>query len=478
MATAMPGYMPADLTSRTPGFQLPSFFTPDAVFDENYNLFDSSFADANARLESSRDMTELDQSSSFQQRPLPTDALMRSMQDDTFSPFFDLPTNKLLSSPFLGVSDLDGEGQSSSQPSVTNALDQSSSTSSSMWNGFGREKSSRICLGHPLREASFEPSPPLSLDSPSSFAPTCLHQQSIRSPLHHLVVDTKCAPARTQNGQITPPNDSAPNSAEVRDKMDVTVNHPTPRQTPPPESPAQRPTASQKPAPPVKRPRGRPANPRNGTTEANAPKRQKKTAAAKTAKAQDVPAVVVAEEEDPKRSKFLERNRVAASKCRQKKKEWTSNLETRARTLQNERNQLSLMTSSLKEEVLWLKGELLKHSTCNCERIRQYLNREADHLAPPPPPYPQRTSRQSSANVLDGGFDDNLFDDGRSRRSSLVSSRLLSPITTTFESRSRPSTISASSPSSSDRRFSISSSGNMITEEDREGEMVDTEMAL
>lgn len=52
MTAAAPGYLPADLT-RTPGFQLPSFFTPDAVFDEGYNLFESSFADANARSDTS-----------------------------------------------------------------------------------------------------------------------------------------------------------------------------------------------------------------------------------------------------------------------------------------------------------------------------------------------------------------------------------------------------------------------------------------
>ena len=140
----------------------------------------------------------------------------------------------------------------------------------------------------------------------------------------------------------------------------------------------------------TKRPRGRPANPRSSTKHPNSHKRQRRaggTTAAAAAQAQVVEQEQQARaEEDQKRNKFLERNRVAASKCRQKKKEWTSNLESRARTLQNERNQLSLMASSLKEEVLWLKGELLKHSTCDCERIRHYLNREANHLAPGPIP--------------------------------------------------------------------------------------------
>ena len=82
--------------------------------------------------------------------------------------------------------------------------------------------------------------------------------------------------------------------------------------------------------------------------------------------------------EDAKRSKFLERNRVAASKCRQKKKEWTQNLENRARELQKNNNQLRAVVESCQEEVLFLKGELLKHSQCDCESIQTFLKSGAD----------------------------------------------------------------------------------------------------
>ncbi|MCJ1433180.1 hypothetical protein MMC27_002539 [Xylographa pallens] len=84
--------------------------------------------------------------------------------------------------------------------------------------------------------------------------------------------------------------------------------------------------------------------------------------------------------EEEKRSKFLERNRVAASKCRQKKKEWTNNLEAKARELQNSKNQMAMMVTSLKEEVMWLKGEMLKHTGCGCVRIREYLTKQADSI--------------------------------------------------------------------------------------------------
>ena len=85
--------------------------------------------------------------------------------------------------------------------------------------------------------------------------------------------------------------------------------------------------------------------------------------------------------EDEKRNKFLERNRVAASKCRQKKKEWTSNLESRARELQASKNELAMMVCSYKDEIMFLKGEMLKHTTCGCDRIRNYLTQEADNIA-------------------------------------------------------------------------------------------------
>ena len=90
-------------------------------------------------------------------------------------------------------------------------------------------------------------------------------------------------------------------------------------------------------------------------------------------------------EGEVKREKFLERNRIAASKCRQKKKEWTSNLETRARELTAERAHLTAYVASLKEELLYLKGECLKHTDCNCTRIREYLAHTVAMMSPSSP---------------------------------------------------------------------------------------------
>ncbi|KAF8425107.1 hypothetical protein EV426DRAFT_532116 [Tirmania nivea] len=83
---------------------------------------------------------------------------------------------------------------------------------------------------------------------------------------------------------------------------------------------------------------------------------------------------------EAKRRRFLERNRVAASKCRQKKKEWMQNLEETARTAQNNSRYLQAAVVQLKDELLHLKQELLKHHGCDCTQIRTYLMQEAEKV--------------------------------------------------------------------------------------------------
>ncbi|KAL9113040.1 MAG: hypothetical protein Q9227_002652 [Pyrenula ochraceoflavens] len=89
------------------------------------------------------------------------------------------------------------------------------------------------------------------------------------------------------------------------------------------------------------------------------------------------------ESADEKRSKFLERNRVAASKCRQKKKEWTENLEAKHREQQSIRRMLVEQRDSAKQEVLMLKDMLLTHSDCHHPALESWLSNSATHLAEP-----------------------------------------------------------------------------------------------
>ncbi|KAI9271120.1 hypothetical protein EDC94DRAFT_597250 [Helicostylum pulchrum] len=68
----------------------------------------------------------------------------------------------------------------------------------------------------------------------------------------------------------------------------------------------------------------------------------------------------------------LKRNRLAASKCRQKKKEWIDGLICKANRMSSENQRLCLLNIQLKEEVLYLKTQLLmyKEYTSHVHTIR------------------------------------------------------------------------------------------------------------
>ncbi|KAJ1862883.1 hypothetical protein LPJ78_004413 [Coemansia sp. RSA 989] len=80
--------------------------------------------------------------------------------------------------------------------------------------------------------------------------------------------------------------------------------------------------------------------------------------------------------EQQRRQRFLERNRIAASKCRQKKKLWVQELERRAEDVTMQNRTLHIAVAQLKEEVMVLKNQLLAHRNCNCSAIHQYLQAE------------------------------------------------------------------------------------------------------
>jgi len=94
--------------------------------------------------------------------------------------------------------------------------------------------------------------------------------------------------------------------------------------------------------------------------------------------------------ERAKRAKFLERNRLAASKCRQKKKEHTQKLEYRYKEQSEKKEQLQGEIASLRSEILSLKNEVLKHANCEDEPIKlhlaQMVKRITDIDGPAPAP--------------------------------------------------------------------------------------------
>lgn len=70
------------------------------------------------------------------------------------------------------------------------------------------------------------------------------------------------------------------------------------------------------------------------------------------------------EDPDEKRRKFLERNRAAASRCRQKRKVWVQSLEKKAEDLSSVNGQLQNEVTLLRSEVAQLKQLLLAHKDC------------------------------------------------------------------------------------------------------------------
>ncbi|OCK79100.1 hypothetical protein K432DRAFT_258023, partial [Lepidopterella palustris CBS 459.81] len=76
----------------------------------------------------------------------------------------------------------------------------------------------------------------------------------------------------------------------------------------------------------------------------------------------------------------LEKNRLAAHKCRQKKKQWVQDLEAQGRELTAMHAHLKEHVATLREQVLMLKNELFVHANCGCWEIDRYLERVAGEM--------------------------------------------------------------------------------------------------
>ncbi|KAI8367545.1 uncharacterized protein BYT42DRAFT_129901 [Radiomyces spectabilis] len=67
------------------------------------------------------------------------------------------------------------------------------------------------------------------------------------------------------------------------------------------------------------------------------------------------------EEEQKRRKDALARNRIAASKCRQRNKEWQAELVKRVETAQQRNNELRQLVNVLRNELYSLRYQLLAH---------------------------------------------------------------------------------------------------------------------
>ncbi|OAQ60870.2 basic-leucine zipper (bZIP) transcription factor [Pochonia chlamydosporia 170] len=77
------------------------------------------------------------------------------------------------------------------------------------------------------------------------------------------------------------------------------------------------------------------------------------------------------------RQRSLERNRVAASKCRKRKKQWTKNLEQKQSCLESIHLQLQAECMNLRKESSQLKNYLISHASCQDANIDGWINSEA-----------------------------------------------------------------------------------------------------
>lgn len=81
---------------------------------------------------------------------------------------------------------------------------------------------------------------------------------------------------------------------------------------------------------------------------------------------------------DKRRRRKLERNRAAASKCRQRKKEWQDGLERKKIELESRYKSLHSEVKELMEEVAQLKNFVMAHAACNDANIDDWIRNEAD----------------------------------------------------------------------------------------------------
>jgi ATF/CREB family transcription factor len=80
--------------------------------------------------------------------------------------------------------------------------------------------------------------------------------------------------------------------------------------------------------------------------------------------------------DEEKRKNFLERNRIAALKCRQRKKQWLANLQSKCDLYSQENDALTHTVNQLREQVFTLKQLLISHKDCPVT-IQQNLNPQA-----------------------------------------------------------------------------------------------------
>ena len=81
-----------------------------------------------------------------------------------------------------------------------------------------------------------------------------------------------------------------------------------------------------------------------------------------------------------KRKQSLERNRLAAYRCRERKKNEQQRMIDQADFLSVQNESLNIMVNDLRNEVIALRELLLAHDSCNCEGVQSFIQRTSSTI--------------------------------------------------------------------------------------------------
>ncbi|KAH2447130.1 hypothetical protein KXW63_008217, partial [Aspergillus fumigatus] len=123
--------------------------------------------------------------------------------------------------------------------------------------------------------------------------------------------------------------------------------------------------------------------------------------------------------DDPRRERYLERNRRAASKCRRQKKERNQQLENLYRKLSAKHERLLSERDRMRSELLSLKDELLSHAQCEDLPLKLYIAQMVEEAgAAVAPTRPMSTYSVYSENQAQSFMFDH--DDALQQQSSII----------------------------------------------------------
>ncbi|THY17324.1 hypothetical protein D6D01_07521 [Aureobasidium pullulans] len=100
--------------------------------------------------------------------------------------------------------------------------------------------------------------------------------------------------------------------------------------------------------------------------------------------------------DEEKRKNFLERNRIAALKCRQRKKQWLANLQQKVEIFSTENDALAATVTQLREEIVGLKTLLLAHKECPVSQAQGISGMAMQNIAGDPHQFANHYGMQMS----------------------------------------------------------------------------------